>query len=316
MKKKLILGATLALALVAGTFTACTTNDTLTVSSTAPLAVSEAVNAPQAQQVQQLALSVEAETAKDTFVSPNITVSEALWQYDRVPAGAMPMEEAAQIGARYLWDVFGVDIDGMHVLMLYADCWMRPSAGRWTGIVYRTEEESIANVWLLGDGIAIMTPVDADVDAADRRFNFTIDSTTGERMEVASHSNAPSAPILHDTQPLWESVRGLEIQAMSDSQLADFVGLTPEQIDAYTQKATAFAEAHFESTTLKSVELGRIVGTPNGTMRLQGIQPLLDTDENGNIFGTLSGIEFTATDYDGRQVVISISVSRDSIQIW
>ena len=175
---------------------------------------------------------------------------------------------------------------------------MRPGAGRWTGSVQSTPPN---NEW---DGASVLVPV---ANPVGRMFIFTVDSATGERMEVGSHSLTLAAPVLHDTQPLWESARGLEIQAMTDSQLVAFVELTPEQLDVYTQKATEFAEAHFTNSTLQSVELGRTVTRPNGAMRLQGIQPLLDTDENGNIFDTLSGIEFTATDDNGREIVISIS---------
>lgn len=310
MKKKL-LGTVLALVLTGGALTACSTAYANSPSTNAtPLTASTIAYAPQIEQ-----LATTANTS--TFASPNITVSEAAWQSDQIPADAIPMEEAAQIGARYLWDVFGVDIDGMHIVMLYSDCWLRPFAGRWTGSVYLTEEESLANEWIsFSDGAVIINPaLNAVVSLADRRFSFTIDSTTGERLETASRSTTPSPAILHDTQTLWESAHGLEIQAMSDNELAAFVGLTSEQLEIYTQKVTAFAEAHFNNSTLQNVELCRNVSTPNGAMRLQGIQPLLDTNADGSIFGTLSGLEFTVTDDTGREAIVTISIWMDSISL-
>ena|GEM_PF-2747826 len=305
MKKKFVL-ATTAIVLAVSVLTACAD---VNAASVQVLQSAPEMNAHSPQ-------SAQPSTEATDFAAPDITVSQAVWQYDEIPVGVISPEEAAQIGAQYLWDVFGKCIDGMHVVMLYSDCWLRPSAGRWTGIVYPTQEASESNVWWFEAGAGVVTPVDPDANTADRRFNFTIDSATGERLETASHSNTPVAPIFHDTQVLWESARGREIQAMNDNQLAAFIGLSPEQLEVYFQQVTAFAEAHFNNSTLQSVELGRNIVSPYRSERIQGIQPLLDTDENGNIFGTLSGIEFTATDHTGREAVITMSIRADSISIW
>jgi len=300
MKRNFILGTMIALALVGGVLTYATANA-----------------APQLANAEQLAVSANVDASQEgVFVSPNITVSEAPWQFDEVPYDVIPAEEAAQIGARYLWDVFGLDIDGKHVVMLYSDCWLRPGEGRWTGLIYNTIEDALATPWLYSEMAAVVAPVNPSVNPMDRMFNFTIDAATGERMEIASHSTTPPPAILHDTQPLWESAKGLRIQAMSDSELAAFIGLTPAQLDAYKQEITALAEAHFNNSTLQSVALGRNVIRPNGPMRLQGIQPLLDTRADGSIFGTLSGLEFTVTDNTGREAIVTISIHADSIRIW
>ena len=243
-------------------------------------------------------------TDSSVFVPPSITVERSPFQYDDIPANVMPMEEAAHVGARYVWDTFGVNIDGMFVIMNYDNCWFRPGRGRWTGSValpadeassiYATWHSVIGEVpWLWGATV----------------FTFTVDATSGERLEIAYRTprgNHPPQVIEHDTQPLWESAQGLAIQAMTDYEVAAFIGLSSEQLEAYRQEALAIAQAHFIDADIASVELGVTFRTPYRTSRRPGIEPLLDTDADGNIFGAFSGIVFTATDEHGNEAEIEI----------
>ena len=314
MKKKYILGA--ALALVAA-LTACSNTNLPTPNYEAPTVPSVVISDTEIQFTSAIQTSTEGtqNSAEESFTQANFTVLIAPWQSDEIPTAAMTPEEAAEIGEVYIRDVFGESIDGMYVVMHYADCWLRPYRGRWQGIVTATVEPTDDEPsWYVIDGSM------GSWGIGEMRFHFSIDSETGERLEISY--NAPNNPLVlppHDTQPLWESAQGLAIQAMSNQELAIFVGISPEQLSAYTQDVIALAEAHFNNTALKNVAMGRNVITPNGPQRLQGIHVLLDTDEDGNIFGIPTGFEFTVTDYAGKEAIVTISEFNQgyrSVRIW
>ena len=243
-------------------------------------------------------------TESSVFVPPNITVESLLVQYDEIPASVMPMEEAAHVGAQYVWDTFGVNIDGMYVIMEYMDCWLRPGSGRWTGsVAFPADEASSIYAALVSPGREVSWHWGETV------FIFTVDATSGERLDISYRTplgNHPPQIVEHDTQPLWESAQGRAIQAMNGYELAEFIGLSSEQLEAYRQEALALAQAHFNNTRIVSVELGVTFRSPYRTSHRPGIDLLLDTDAYGNIVGTFSGIVFTATDEHGNEAEIEI----------
>lgn len=256
----------------------------------------------ESQEITSPAVSVQnaaqrlATTESTIFVPPDATIVVSPFQRDEIPASAIPIEEAAHLGAEYIWDVFGVSIDGMYVVMSYMECWDRANMGRWHGNVTLPRDENsmgFADDWQWGENI----------------FFFGIDSITGERLHIAYNSprgNHPPQVIEHDTRPLWESAQGQAIRAMSGYEVADFIGMTREEIEAHRLEATAFAQAHFINADIVSVDLGVTFDTPTGPMSLPGISVLLDTDAQGNIFGTFETIEFVATDDTGNEARISI----------
>ena len=106
----------------------------------------------------------------DTFVQPSITLQLETHPDHPVPAAVMSVEEAAQIGARYIWDIFGESIDGMYVNMFYA---AQPSMSRtwWSGSVGLTPE---AGNFGASGGVSCF---------------FTIDAVTGMRISISSIDN-------------------------------------------------------------------------------------------------------------------------------
>lgn len=139
MKKNFVLGATLAFTLLGGVlFTNTTVNAAPIIANTS--------------QAEQLA------TDTNDFTAPNISVSLIYEQNNQIPTNAMPMEEATQIGARYIWDVLGEDLEGKNVFMSYQ---AQPSSTRthWVGMVSN-------------DGIR------------ESSFEFTIDAISGERISI------------------------------------------------------------------------------------------------------------------------------------
>ncbi|MCL2854174.1 MAG: hypothetical protein FWE21_00985 [Defluviitaleaceae bacterium] len=227
--------------------------------------------------------------------------------------GAMAMEEAALLGIQYIYDVFGENVDDMYLVMQYMDCWLVEGRGIWMGsAALGADAPASQNVVMLSPGDSWQWGV--------APFFFKIDAATGERLEIAYHPvDAPASFVAHDTQPLWESPQGQAILAMSNEELAEFVGLTQEQLDTYKKEVAEIAQAHFNNSTLQSVRLGRIISTPSGYEELQGINVLVDTDENGDITATRIGLVFTATDHTGRTVTINLDEFHKgyrSIRIW
>jgi len=246
----------------------------------------------------------QATTDSTIFVPPNITVITSPFQQYQIPTSAMPMEEAAHVGAQYIWDSFGVNLDEMYFVMSYVDCWLRPGRGRWFGTVALPAHEApFYGYFVTQDGVI-------DWQWGDIVFSFTIDSISGERLEIrydTPRGNHPPRVIAHDTQPLWESAQGRAVQAMNGQELAEFVGLAPNRLADLEQEALAMAQAHFINSDDVNIRLGTIRHTPTGSIDFGGIDVLLDTDANGNIFGTFEGIRFTATDEFGNEAIISIT---------
>jgi len=311
MKKKLVLQTALALAFAGCALTACSNASAASITGDATQYL--VINGTTQAEVQltgaaQSQADVNALANSNTTES-NITIYMAPWQTDEIPSDAMPAEEAARVGEAYIYDVFGKSIDGMYVMMHYMDCWLRPEKGRWMGTVSLSQEE---NDWgaLVGVGLS----------PSDIMFSFTVDSTTGERLDISyTPLNSPPVVIEHDTQVLWESAQGQAVLAMDNIELAVFTGITPERMEIYTQVAYELAQAHFNNTTVQNITLGRSIITPSGPQYLQGIHVLLDTCENGNIFGTPVGLEFTATDHTGQEAIISINEWHEGyryVRIW
>ncbi len=99
---------------------------TLTLASAAFIGVNSAAFAAVTQPKQLLPVALSANTiekTKNTFLKtdyqkPVLTVFEILSTFDKNTEALSP-EEAAVIGARYIWDVYGESIDGKIVAMQY-----------------------------------------------------------------------------------------------------------------------------------------------------------------------------------------------------
>jgi hypothetical protein len=250
--------------------------------------------------VEAQAVSPTTLATTELFVPPSITIVPFHFD-EEAPANAMPMEEAAHVGAQYIWDAFGKSIDGMYVIMTYMDCRLRQGQWRWQGTVALPDEmpENTATfepqgVWEWGEIV----------------FSFAIDSVTGERIDISyftPRGNHPPRIIDFDTQALWETPRGQEIRAMDNDQLAEFAGLSQEQLNAFKQEALELAQAHFINSADVNIKPGTFVDTPTGRIYLPSVNVWLDTDEDGEIIGTFENIQFIATDENGNQAVVVIS---------
>jgi len=97
------------------------------------------------------------DNVNQVFQPPTLTLSIPPWQqYHEIPPLAIPMDEAAQIGAEYIWDVFGVSIDGMHIEM-FASTSENLTRTYWHGSVYLTEEDAMENLGSYSVPVRVMT---------------------------------------------------------------------------------------------------------------------------------------------------------------
>lgn len=294
-------------------FRAATDGATPLTLDTPPLTASADSYTQQVQQQDEV-------TERVAFMPPSLTVLKSPEQHVAIPASAMPMEEAAQIGAEYIWDVFGESIDGMYVIMTYT-AWVGHGRQHWFGMVALTREATGVDfdwdsVRILADTGSTIT--DRIVIPVDPMFTFLIDATTGERVDISY-----STPRSRQSQEQIESRdrhiawRGSEqdraIHSMDDNELMAYLGITLEQLEAYTQEATAYAQSHFNNSTISNVMLGQmLVDAAGSPMLLSGIGVGPHVDENGNIYVSIDRIMFTITDNTGREALVSISTGQGS----
>ena len=229
------------------------------------------------------------------FVAPNLTIMPVRdHNYHIIPGTVMSMEEAAQIGAEYIWDVFGRNIDGMYVAMFYS-AWMGHGREHWHGQVFMTGEDMRSR--------ELFNPI----------FTFAIDSTTGKRIDI-SHMRQGGIQGNHISEAQimeWRmSDEIIATREMDDNELMAHFNFTIDMLDAYTQRALGYAERHFNESTVMNIMLGRVlvdaVGNP---MFIPGLNPNFTIDEDGNMHTGIGSISFTATDHTGREADIMISTT-------
>lgn len=211
---------------------------------------------------------------------------ESPWQqYQEIPDHILSMDEAVEIGAMYVWELFGESLDGMYIEMLYSD-W-GTARTYWQGTVYRDEEAAEQH----------------ELEYAAPLYNFLIDSVTGMRVDITAtiDTKTPSTEELevlrnrrHDTWELMQSWYEKDIT----EQIAE-IGLTETEIDAYKKQATELAEKHFNNSTV--AEAGLISPRPGANLH---VRPRFDEADNMKFF--LESLTFSVTDDTGREALITI----------
>jgi hypothetical protein len=226
------------------------------------------------------------ESNAEPFVALALTLIESDDQHMfQIPASALTMEEAAQTGARYIWDVFETSIDGMYVDMMFRALASQTNT-TWTGVVYAEDPVNHAQTY------------DAITYAGDRigfpLYTFTINGITGERIDINCLPRRSSTPVYADVDirtPLLDS-------GWFDMNINEQVALTKisdEALEAYTQTATRLAGAQFNNSVVSNIQLVRLV--------VSGM--------TGNVVN-IATLNFTAVDNIGREVFITIP-STDSV---
>ena len=260
---------------------------------------------------QQVAHLPQGETSSEAsaFTPPNITViqAEAIRgeSVQEVPSTAISMEEAALIGAEYIWDVFGTNIDGMYVEMMYA---LTPGFTRptWIGSVsaerpVRPDFGALNNA--ASAGSTLMPAV--EIRVLPPSYSFRIDALTGMRVDISYLHPSFNRPQLQltDEEILQQRMEIIESETISSYRSGWFEmiaetqleqsGITPERLEHYESQALELAQRHFNLTAVQDIRLG-------------DAQSETLTFNSGTFTSSFYTITFTATDNTGREAIIRI----------
>jgi len=218
------------------------------------------------------------------FVAPRLIVEED-W-HASLPAGveALSPEEAAQIGAQYIWAMFGESIDGYTVRMAYLPPeWSARTYWRGTVLNLAFEAE---HQWM--------------------PFEFEIDALTGEWLSISNESvlNSLMDPVFVETEDLWAMhnppnpeldliVTEEEWEEMQSPRFQ--MNLTAEEIQFFTEIARGFASRHFRDSTVTDVLLIELAHPFN-----------FSRDSGGNLIAVTHTIYAEITDDAGRTATFSL----------
>ena len=259
----------------------------------APFAAQATAYAPQAGQ------NTEA-TERPAFTVPNITVIQGE-VIQEVPNTAISMDEAALIGAEYIWDMFGSSIDGMYVEMMYA---LNPGFTRptWIGSVstVRPEHpdfEALRNA--AASGSTVM-PIPMPLLPT---YSFRIDALTGMRIAISYYHPSFERPRFTDEEVMQQRREIIESETTSDYRSGRFEmsveaqlelsDITPIRLEAYRQQALELAQRHFNLTTVEDIRLGDAWSE-------------MVTFSVDSFTSDITAITFTARDNTGREAIVRI----------
>ena len=219
------------------------------------------------------------------FETPSITVVE---NHERntgtKSANALTAEEAAALGAQYIWEVMGESIDGTTVEVYYMSF---PSSTRpyWYANVITGTEMQMLQMPVIGDDGQYVLDEDGYILMEDYReyeietysFYFVLDGVTGERISIYRDQLHEFRMV--DTNRLPEPKTQDEI----DAEKAQFRAMSSQ----YSSLVEEYAQRHFSNTNVVSVEFDF------GFSRFEGIPQL----------------QFIATDDTGREANITFDVN-------
>ena len=219
------------------------------------------------------------------YRKPELSVIDATDKATAVSPNAMSAEEAAELGAQYIWDTFGESIDGKTVVMTYC-VWPSHTKAYWMGEVAETKGDAENNVWLFFYYIGAVSGERADI------YNMNPDIDTSRRArdaESAEKEREKWKLIIEFTEEYRLAGRTDELDEMFK------VKPTEEQLDEYGQLAKGYAAKHFIGTEVTdAVFLGGGVD--------------VDIDEDGNFVKTDKTMEFKVTDSAGRCADVTVAI--------
>ena len=222
----------------------------------------------------------DADTAEyaPEFWPPTLTITiNPNQHYVTMPHNAISHQEAAQLGARYIWDMLGECIDGMYVSLLYT-FWPSHTRPFVIGDVTETRQ----------DGFGV-------TENNERRFAFTLDAATGERMSI------------HRLQYFDMSAETLDVLRQADN--SDFFSLrldnteTPDQLDDFVQTAMMYAGKHFAGMEIVGAEFIQVFASGFGL------------DENGELIVTTRQLNFEVTAESGLIADIAIDEATGQLRL-
>lgn len=197
-------------------------------------------------------------------------------------ADALSPEEAAQIGAQYIWDMEGKSIDGKVVEMLYE---ARPFNSRsyWLGTVVNSEEN------LVGSEIKIL-------------HSFTIDAVTGDMIAIYANPNI-HVPDLCEGKIV--TITPVQLEAMQFE--------APPEVEEYAEFAREYAQKHFNHSKVTSVEFTWLGVHKKDGDYVKAYKAGKDTLYPFTIYEKGRTITFNVTDDTGRVATIAIYMDTNQV---
>jgi DUF4097 and DUF4098 domain-containing protein YvlB len=193
-------------------------------------------------------------------------------------ANAMPYEEAANIGAEYIFEMTGERIDGKTVDMQYA-VWPHSSRTYWIGNVFETQEDQLL-------------------------YTFTIDAVTGEWVDIVATKAL--------TRDISNPGEGKTV-TVTPQQIEDMQYQEPPDVAEYKEIARTYAEKHFKHSAVVSVEFSFIgVNMKDGEYTV-ACKIGKDIPYPFTIYDKGRQIEFKVTDNTGQVALIMIDMDTKAV---
>ena len=227
------------------------------------------------------------------FVVPALIVTGFPEQESEIPAVAMSMEEAAQTGARYIWDVFGSSIDGMHVRMFFGDHASQMN-NWWVGNVFAENPDYPTQNYFVNPS--------TNERFIHPTYTFVVNAITGQRVDISYEDPQGVATVMtyRGVEDVMIDRRALAESGWFDMDIyekIEFLGISDEALESYLQTAKRLAETQFNTTDVSDVRLDAFWA-------------------NGMIDGVvdLATIVFVALDNTGREAIIAFPASDAVVQ--
>lgn len=233
------------------------------------------------------------------YKKPNITViwDEGLDENGKpyptnIPSSdSLSPEEAAQIGAQYIWDMTGESIDGLTVKMIYSS-WPSYSRSYWTGDVIDPAE------------------VPKTPDRIQEHYEFVIDAVTGDRVSLYPYILYPYFDIPFTPAMLGEG----KTVTMTPLQLETMQYEAPPEVEEFAEIAREYAQKHFNHSKVTSVDFCSITVRAEDGQYIEAYKAGKDIPYSFTIYEKLRIITFSVTDDTGRVAILDIDMDTNLVK--
>jgi len=222
---------------------------------------------------------------------------------------ALSPEEVAEIGAKYIYNIFGVCIDGMYVEVDFMDRGVFSTRSFWRGYVsvnnrntlerraaqgelienFLRENPEGSEGWYAHKNDRSFVDLGQYFEFIPEDFYFIIDAVTGEWIDIAHRAAEMRGRTSEETLAIRQAAmeQNIDIARFGD------VNLDNEEKNELVRVASYYGQRQFASTTVVDVELLRAFTD-------------FALDDSGNIIIVPGRANFMVTDNTGRVAGISI----------